>query len=362
MTVLPLILAPAALVALAPQPAIQGPLVEGLVLNQAGKPLPASIGLIPMFQREEPFPMKTVENQVVKSKSKTPGFQLPIPAPGLYLLDIRGRGCQPIQVPVLLGENGLKGLEVTPVPDKAKGEVKPITADANLLKLASVYAAHREREALYRKAVKARFEKKAASGAAESGPVVDWTADLEALTTDLKNEKDADILSLAAVCYLDLGSKMAKLDPEVAALALDQLPASSPWWAFNPRSAGTAFAAANRSADWMPFREALSKDNPDNEVRAYGYYSQAASAFNKGDKEKFTALFETLTTDYKTTKYAKSAKAFDPAKMPTPSTTTPADVPPVPPPATEVPAAPTPAAPAPIPIENPIPAPAPPQP
>jgi hypothetical protein len=62
MTVLPLILAPAALIALAPTPAIQGPAVEGLVLNQAGKPLPASIGLIPMFQREEPFPFKTVEN------------------------------------------------------------------------------------------------------------------------------------------------------------------------------------------------------------------------------------------------------------------------------------------------------------
>ena len=355
---LPLILAPAALIAPALPPAIQGPTVEGLVLNQAGKPLPASIGLIPMFQRDEPFPMKTVENQLIKSRKKTPGFQLPIPAPGLYLLDVRGRGCQPIQVPVLLGENGLKGLEFTPVPDKPKGEVKPISPDANLVKLATVYAAQRERETVYRKAVKARFEKKAA-GTFESGPIVDWTADLEALATDLKNETDPDIQSLVAACYLDLGSKMAKLDPEVAAGALDKLPPTSPWWAFNPRSAGTAFATSNRSADWVAFREALSKDNPDSEVRAYGYYSQAASAYNKGDKEKFSTLYGTLTTDYKTTKYAKSAKSFDLAKMPAPSTATPAEVPPVPPPTAEVPPAPTPAAPspAPIPTENPIQAP-----
>jgi hypothetical protein len=350
MTVLPIILAPAALIAPAQPPAIQGPTVEGLILNQAGKPLPASIGLIPMFQRDEPFPSRTVENQLLKSKKKTPGFQLPIPAPGLYVLDIRGRGCRPVQVPVLLGENGLKGIEITPIPEKAQGEIKPISADANLVKLAAVYAAHREREITYRKAVKAKFDKKA-SGAAESGPVVDWTPDLESLATDLKTETDPDVQSLAAACYLDLGAKMAKLDPEVAGAALDKLPATSPWWAFNPRSAGSAFAASNRSADWMAFRETLSKDNPDSEVRAYGYYSQVASAFNKGDREKFDTLFGTLTTDYKGTKYAKSAKTFDPAKMPPPSTSTPAEVPAVPaPPA----AAAAPPAPAEIPTENPI--------
>ena len=346
---LPLILAPAALIAPAQQPALQGPTVEGLVLNQAGKPLPASIGLIPMFLREEPFPTRTVENKIISSRKKKPGFQLPIPAPGLYLLDIRGRGCSPIQVPVLLGENGLKGLEITPMPDKPQGDVKPFSPDANLVKLTMIYAAHREREINYRKAIKARFDQKAKGLAPESGPIVDWTAALEALATDLKNETDPDIQSLAAACYLDLGQKMAKLDPEVAGLALDKLPATSPWWAFNPRSAGSAFAASSRSADWMSFREALSKDNPDNEVRAYGYYSQVASAFNKGDREKFTALLESLTSDYKGTKYAKSAKTFDPAKMPPPAGAAPAEVPPVPAPAAateEVPAAPTPATPA----------------
>jgi hypothetical protein len=323
--------------------------------HRPSKPLPASIGLIPLFQRDEPFPAKTVENQIVISKKKKPGFRFPIPAPGLYLLDIRGRGCLPFQVPVLLGEEGLKGLEITPVPEKPLGDVKSLSPDVNLVKLAALYAAHREREINYRKAVKARFDLKA-SGTPESGPIVDWTADLESLATDLKNETDPHVQSLAAACYLDLGSKMAKLDPEVAGMALDKLPPTSPWWAFNPRSAGSAFAASNRSADWMAFREALSKDNPDNEVRAYGYYSQVASAFNKGDREKFDALFGTLTTDYKGTKYAKSARTFDPAKMPTFSTTNPTEVPPIPATPSEVPPTPEPAAPepAPIPTENPI--------
>lgn len=354
---LPLILAPAALIALVPQPAIQGPAVEGLVLNQAGKPLPASVGLIPMFQREEPYPAKTVENKTAKTKKSAPGFKLPIPAPGLYLLDIRGRGSRSIQVPVLLSEEGLKGLEFTPVPDKLKDEAKPISPDANLVKLAAIYAAHREREDNYRKAIKARFSKKASDGTSETGPVIDWTTDLESLATDMKNETDPAVQSLAAICYLDLGQKMAKLDPEVAGMALDLLPPTSPWWAFNPRCAGSAFAASNRSAGWAAFREALSVDNPDSEVRAYGYYSQAASAYNKGDREKFNALYGTLTADYKGTKYAKSAKAFDPAKMPPPSVTPPADVPSVPEPATPataIPAAPEPATPAPIPAENTI--------
>lgn len=316
---LPLILAPAALIALAPQPAVQGPVVEGLVVDQAGKPLPASLGLIPMFQRDEPFPAKTVENVIPKNKKMKPGFKLPIPAPGLYLLDVRARGCRPFQVPVLLGEEGLKDLELSPVPDKPKGEVKPISPDPKVVKLEAQYAAQKEREINYRKAIKARFEQKKSGAATDKGSPLDWATDLETVASDLKNETDGDVQSLAAVSYLELGSMMAKLDPETAGLALDTLPATSPWWSFNPRVAGSAFASAGRSADWSAFREALAKDNPDPEVRAYGLYSQAASAYNKGDKEKFTTLKDQLSTEYKATKFGKSAKTFDPAKMPPPS-------------------------------------------
>ena len=313
---LPLILAPAAVIALAPAAAVQGPALEGQVLGQTGKPLPASLGLIPMFMRDEPFPTKTVENVIPKGKKGKPGFTLPIPAPGLYVLDVRARGSQPLRLPLLLTADGLKGLELSPAPEK--GEAAAASPDAKVAKLAALYAAHRDREAAYRKAVKARMDKKAA-GTAETGLAVDWSQDLEALSADMKNESDPDVLALAAACYLDLGAKMAKLDPETAGKALDQLPATSPWWAFNPRSAGNAFAAAGRSADWAAFRESLSKDNPDPEVRAYGLYSQLASAYNKGDKDRFTALQNTLAADYKGTKFAKSAKAFDPAKMPAPA-------------------------------------------
>lgn len=316
---LPLILVPAALIAPPQQPAVQGPTVEGVVLNQAGTSTPASIGLIPMFQRDEPFPAKTVENVVPKSKKSKPGFKLPIPTPGLYLLDVRARGCRPFQVPMLLSEEGLKDLELTPVPDKPKGELKPISADPKVVKLESQYTAQKQRETTYRKAVKDRFEQKKSGSTTDKGLALDWTADLEAVASDLKNETDADVQALAAVSYLEMGMMMAKLDPEVATLALEKLPASSPWWSFNPRIAGSAFIASNRNADWNHFREALATDNPDPEVRAYGLYSQAASAYHKGDKEKFLALKDTLTTEYKTTKFGKSVKTFDPAKMPAPA-------------------------------------------
>ena len=347
MPVLPLILAPAALIAPAQSPAVHGPAVEGIVLNQAGKPLAASIGLIPMFQRDEPFPSRTVANQIGKSKKRKPGFLLPASTPGLYLLDVRANGCQALQIPVILGEEGMKGIELTPVPIKHQGDVRPISPDDKLVKLEALYAAQKERETNYRKSIKARLEQKAKNPSAEKGSPLDWTGDLETLSTDLHDETDADIQSLAAVSYLELGMMMAPLDQETAALALDKLPPTSAWWAFNPRIAGSAFAASNRSGDWGSFREALSTDNPDSEVRAYGLYSQMSSAFNKGDKEKFTALMNTLTSEYKGTKFAKSAKAFDPAKMPAPT------VAPTPLPELE------PSAPAPAPTENPAPPPAP---
>jgi hypothetical protein len=344
MPVLPLILAPAALIAPAQQPAVQGTIVEGLILNQAGKPLPASIGLIPMFHRDEPFPARTVENQTVKTKKAGPGFRLPIPAPGLYLLDIRGRGCRPVQVPVLLGEEGLKNLEITPAPEKASGAAKPISSDPILVKLAAMFAAQKEREVAYQKAVKARLGQKK-DGTADKGSPLDWTQDLAAIATDLKDGADPQVQSLAAVCYLELHTMMADVDPALAGLALDKLPPTSPWWAFNPRSARGAFTAANRGEAWTAFVEALSKDNPDREVRAYGLYSQAASAYYKGDREKFSALIGTLTNGYKGTKYAKSSKALDPAKMPPPSAA----------PAEELPSAPAPEAP-PVPEAAPAPA------
>ena len=318
MPVLPFILAPAALVALPPTAATPAALVEGLVRTQAGKPLPASVGLIPMARRDEPFPARTVENLTVKTKKAAPGFRLPIPVPGLYLLDVRGRGCRPLQVPVLLGAEGLKDLELAPLPEKTQGEAKPVSPDPRIAKLASLYAAQKDREAAYLKAVKLRMaQKKNATSA--SGTPVDWSADLASLASDLKSETDPDVLALAAVCYLELHTMMAEADPEVARLALDQLPAESPWWALNTRAARGAFAAADRSEAWASFIDTLSKDNPDREVRAYGLYSQAASAYRKGDRATFDSLVKALASGYKDTKYGKSVKVFNPAKMPPPS-------------------------------------------
>jgi hypothetical protein len=247
--------------------------------------------------------------------------------------------------------------------------VKPISPDPKVVKLETMYAAQKGREATYRKAIKARFEQKKSGATTDKGAPLDWTVDLETVATDLKNETDGDVQSLAAVSYLELGTMMAKLEPETAGLALDKLPASSPWWSFNPRIAGGAFASSGRSADWGAFREALGNENPDPEVRAYGIYSQVASAYNKGDKEKFTTLKDLLSSEYKGTKFGKSAKSFDPAKMPPPSTApelapipeTPASTPaaePIPAPAPASEPAPEPA-PAPVPEPAPTPEPAP---
>lgn len=314
---LPLILASAALVAPAAKaPAVQGPAVDGWVYNQAGKPEAATLGLIPMSLRGDlPYPTKVVQSLTVKSKKKpVPGYKLAA-APGLYLLDVRAKGCQRLQVPVLVGENGLANLDLTPRAEKPKGEPAPISADAKLVKWEAVYTAQVAREQKYQAALRDPANKDA------KGPAVDWTADVESLAKDLKAETDADTQALIGICYLELGYMRAKLDPDTAALALDKLPAKSPFWALNPRVAPISYTTAGRNNDWVAFRDALGKEGADAEVRAYGLFAQLSSAANKGDKDKQKALYQTLTTEYKDTRFGKSAKQFDPDKTPAPAPT-----------------------------------------
>ena len=352
---LPFILASAALVAPAAQP-VKGPALEGWIYNQAEKPLAASVGLIPLSLRDQSFPAKTVTSLALKSKNKkkvVPGYRLPVVA-GLYLVDVRAKGCLRLQVPVLVGENGLADLDLVPRPEKPKGDVKPISADPKLVKWEALYSAQVAREQKYLQALKARAEKaKDPALQPEKGPAVDWAADIEALAKDLNAETDADTQAFLAACYLELGYMMGKLDPPTAALALDKLGTKSPFWALNPRVAPTSFAASLRNNDWPAFREALAKDHPDAEVRAYGYFAQLSSAANKGDKDKQKAMFQILTTEYKDTRFGRSAKfSFDPDKP------APAAVPAVPSAAPAPAAAPVPPAPAAAP--EPAPAPAPP--
>jgi thiol-disulfide isomerase/thioredoxin len=296
---LPLLLAPAFLAAPA-APAVQGPAVEGWIYNEAGKPLQATVGLIPMFNCGSSLALKSVESLGVPNKKK-PGFKLPIPKPGLYLLDVRAKGHLPLQIPVLLGEEGLKGMDLMPRPEKPKGELKPISADAKVVKREALYTAFKAREEKGRAALKNKEK-------------VDWNADLEALAKDLAAETDADAQSLIAVSYLSLGSFGAKLTAEGAGLALDKLPAKSPYWAMTPQITGASYAAAGRNEAYLGFRETLAKENPDPEVRAIATLNQLSSATGKGDMEKMKALYQTLTTEYKDTAAARSAKQLDPAK------------------------------------------------
>lgn len=296
---LPLLLAPAFLAAPA-APAVQGPIVDGWIYNEAGKPLQATVGLIPMSGRASSLALKSVESLGMPNKKK-PGFKLPIPKPGLYLLDVRAKGHLPLQIPVLLGEEGLAGLELSPRPEKPKGDVKPISADAKLVRREALYAAFRTREEKGRAALKNKEK-------------VDWNADLEALTKDLAAETDADAQSLIAVSYLSLGSLGAKLNAEGAGLALDKLPAKSPYWAMSPQIMAASHAAAGRNQAYAGFREAVAKENPDPEVRSLAVFNQLAAASREGDMDKMKALYQTLTTEYKDTAAAKSAKQLDPAK------------------------------------------------
>jgi len=295
---LPLLLAPAFLVA--PAPAVQGPAVEGWIYNEAGKPLQATVGLIPMSTRGSSLALKSVES-LGKPNKKKPGFKLPIPKAGLYLLDVRAKGHLPLQIPVMLGDESVAGLVLSPRPEKPKGEVKPISADAQFVKREALYAGFKTREEKGRAALR-------------SNEKIDWTADLETLAKELQAETDADNQSLLAMSYLSLGSLGGKLSAESAGLALDKLPAKSPYWAMSPQIMSGAYAAAGRGATYIAFREAVAKENPVPEVQALALYYQLAAASSKGDVEKMKSLYQTLTTEFKDTPAAKSAKQFDPAK------------------------------------------------
>lgn len=297
---LPLLLAPVALVAPAAQPA-SGPAVEGWIHNEKGKPLAATVGLIPMARRAGSIPLKATESLGVPNKKK-PGFRLPIPSPGLYLLDVRAKGHATLQVPVFLGAEGLTGLVISPVPDKPKGEPKPVSEDAKQARWTKLYAELRGRE------VKAQDARKA-------GSKLDLGPDAEALAAELKAETDPDTQAFLAIAYLSLLDFGTKLDPATAGLALDKLPPTSPFWAVGPRVAIAAYPAAGRHKDMAAFRDAVAKENPDPEVRAVAIYGQLSAAAREEDLEKVKGLYATLTTEYKDTYAATWAKAFDPEKL-----------------------------------------------
>lgn len=278
----------------------KGPALEGWVYTQTGKPLGATVGLIPMSKHNGSLALKSVESRPVASKKK-PAFKLPLPKAGLYILDVRASKHEPLQVPVLLTEEGLKDLKFMPRPEKPKGEVKPISEDPKMARMESLYSAFKGREQKYRKAIR-QMEK------------MDWTADVEQVGKELQAETDADAQSMLAMSYLSLGNMLAKLDKAVAGMALDKLPANSPWWALG-NYAGVGFSAADRNADYNAFREALAKENPDAEVRAFAMAAQLASYSRKGDMEKMRSVYNALTTEYKDTAAARSAKQFNPEKM-----------------------------------------------
>ena len=281
-------------------PVVKGPAIEGWIRTEAGKPLQATVGLIPMSTRASSLALKSVESLGVPNKKK-PGFKLPVPKPGLYLLDVRAKGHLPLQIPVLLGEEGLKDLDLTPRPEKPKGEVKPISADAQLVKREAIYGAFKARDEKGRAAFKNREK-------------LDWSSDLEVLAKAFQDESDADSQALLAMGYLSLGSLGAKLSPETAVQALDKLSAKSPYWAMSPQIMGASFAAAGRHQAFSEFRETVAKENPEPEVRAYALFSQLAAASRLGDMDKMKALYQVLTTEYKDTAAARSAKQLDPAK------------------------------------------------
>lgn len=301
---LPMLLIPAMLVAAPAKPAkapvVKGPAVEGWIYNQAGKPLQATVGLIPMSSRDSSLAVKSVESLGV-AKKKKPGFTLSIPQPGLYLLDVRAKNFNTLQIPVLLGEEGLKDVKLMPRPEKPKGEVKPVTEDAKLLRFEAAYGAFKGREDRFKAALKNREK-------------VDWTADVTALGTEFKAETDTDMQGFLAISYLGLGNMMAKLDKETASMALDKLPANSPWWSVG-NYAGAGFAAADRTEQYAAFRDALSKQSPDAEVRAGAMMAQLAALSRTSDAEAMRPIYTALTTEYKDTVAAKGAKRFNPEKM-----------------------------------------------
>jgi len=290
----------------APKPA--GPSVEGWVLNAKGKPLQATVGLLPAAKRGNPMADKTVES-LGQPNRKRPGFRLPLPEPGVYLLDVRAKGHHRLLVPVRIGAEPLTGLEFAPRPEKPVGEVGPISPDAKLARMEAIYGAMKGRQETFRNALKA------ANNKLKDLPADLWTADLDTLAKELSTETDADAAALLAVATLELGGLYAKVTPETAALALEKLPASSPFWSLAPQMPSTAFALAQKSKDFPAFREALVAENPDREVKAAAIFSQLAAAARSENLEQQKALFQTLTTEYKDSPAARAAKQFDPDKI-----------------------------------------------
>lgn len=291
----------------APKPT--GPALEGWIRDGKRKPLQATVGWLPASERDNPAPAQTVES-LGQPNRKQPGFRLPLPEPGLYLLDVRVKGYERLQVPIRVGTEPLTGLEFKPRPEKATEAPPSATvSDPKLARAEALYHAMKARQKRFQEALKT------ANGKLKDLPKDLWTEDVASLTKELGTETDPDASALLAIATLELGGFGATIAPETAAQALTKLPAESPYWGLAPGLPSLAFSLAQKTEAFPAFREALVAQNPDRMVKASALFSQLLAAARNERLDEQKALYQRITTEFKDTSVARMAKLYDPDKI-----------------------------------------------
>jgi hypothetical protein len=184
-------------------------------------------------------------------------------------------------------------------------EPKVVWGDTSRAQLAEIYAGIESRRQEYRKALKEH----SLAGRSLAEFSHDWSGALKKLTRRIESEQDSLLRQLLLVGYLDLATcdAIEQLDTKVIHRALDEVPASSPLWAINPRLAPLAARRANDD-NYGDYTQRVIDQNNDPIVKATLLYDGLVAASRQNESELARQYYERLVDEFASTPYAGMAR------------------------------------------------------
>jgi hypothetical protein len=185
------------------------------------------------------------------------------------------------------------------------GESRVVWSDSGRAQLAEIYAGIENRRQEYREALKVH----SLAGRSLAEFSYDWGTTLKKLVRRIDSEPDSLLRQLLLVGYLDLATcdAIEQLDTKVIHRALEEVPASSPLWAVNPRLAPLAARRANDES-FGDYTQRVIEQNNDPIVKATLLYDGLVAASRQNESELARQYYERLVGEFGSTPYAGMAR------------------------------------------------------
>lgn len=137
----------------------------------------------------------------------------------------------------------------------------------------------------------------------------DWTSDLAAVSSKLKNEKEPDVRDMLFIAYLDAGLYGSQaIRPNVAREALEEISPASPLWSVQPMDMLVAIDESGQPDKYDTYLKTAADKQNDHDVKATVLYYQLTKAYHTGNLKQAESLYTDLVNNYNDTNYAEWAR------------------------------------------------------